>query len=672
MSGCCIDPEAVADKFDYILHYYLHLGLKRVHDRRSEAIRNLGLNTIAGVVIHMTNMRGRYRIFPANLAQTFDFGQEEDTYGEHVQCAPMSNKQIKEFRRDWSVKVPQEQQDEIELLARPKLEVRLHNEQNLVSSIKSLTSMDAIVLSSLAKGANISDYDIELLLVPRSMASNKAATSTSPQVETEPLASTMTMNELANHLKRAGFKSVELMYRYTDTTCEINVPYVCFYDPRNDLSCQVSFKQLHPLGIPLQKLIQAYVDLDGRVEGLVYAAQQILSEHGSCRRFLSNYAITLMVIAYLQDKNILPRLQHHQERPPSNQTPQGPQQQPGRPSVRPNTTSMSKHHRRAIVRQSRRRRNQGGSGTRRDGNTAFHVAEMVPVTTQDGSRTRQVDCHFDQAMAQNKMFGRGNISTMGDLLVGFLLYFGFGYNHAEDEEISIVRRGLSRRSNMTAANVGAENASESSTATKQSKPDASKHQQCASPSSASTNMGARDDTKADIPMSTEKSEQQAKHRWLCQGIIVRDPFVTDRNITHLCTGWKLATTLTCIRRAFLTLEDGDLELSSDGGESYFGESEDESMDYDSDEYDSDSDDSDDESDGYEDEDEGDGDDEGSTEDRKRRGWPLRRKQVSQQRQEPQRRQERIMASRLAEELWKDIIFMVITERKSGPEASDKE
>jgi hypothetical protein len=63
-------------------------------------------------------MRGRYRIFPANLAQTFDFGQEEDTYGEHVQCAAMSNKQIKEFRRDWSVKVPQEQQDEIELLVR--------------------------------------------------------------------------------------------------------------------------------------------------------------------------------------------------------------------------------------------------------------------------------------------------------------------------------------------------------------------------------------------------------------------------------------------------------------------------------------------------------------------------------------------------------------------------
>ena len=506
--------------------------------------------------------------------------------------------------------------------------------------------------------------------MPRSMESNKAATSTSPQLGTEPLVSTMTMNELANHLKRAGFKSVELMYRYTDTTCEINVPYICFYDPRNDLGCQVSFKQFHPLGIPLQKLIQAYVDLDGRVEGLVYAAQQILSEHGGCKRFLSNYAITLMVIAYLQDKNILPRLQHHQERPLSNQTPQGPQQQPGRPSVRPNTTFMSRNHKRAIVRQSRRRRNQGGSGSRRDGNAAFHVAEMVPVTTQDGSRTRQVDCHFDQVMAQNKMFGRGNISTMGDLLVGFLVYFGFGYNHAEQDEISIVRRGLSHRSNMTAANMGAENAPESSTNAKQSKPDASKHQQCASSSTASTNMDNRDDTKADIPMSTEKPKQQAKNRLLCHGFIVRDPFVTDRNITHLCTGWKLATTLTCLRRAFLTLEDGDLELSSDEDESYFGESEDESMDYDSDEYDSDSDDSDDESDGYEDED--DGDDEGSTEDRKRRGWPLRRKQVSQQRQDSQRRPERLPASRLAEELWKDIIFMVITERKSGPEASDKE
>ena len=145
--GCCIDPAAISIEFDYILHYYAYLGLKLVHGRRVDAIRNLSLNTVSGVLIHMTNMRGggsgegqRYKIFPASLAETFEFGQETgEDYGDHVHCTHVSNKRIKEFRRDSGAKVPQEYRDEIELL------VRILKENELISGNYNSALVEALL-----------------------------------------------------------------------------------------------------------------------------------------------------------------------------------------------------------------------------------------------------------------------------------------------------------------------------------------------------------------------------------------------------------------------------------------------------------------------------------------------------------------------------------------------
>ncbi|KAG0222307.1 hypothetical protein B0O80DRAFT_487499 [Mortierella sp. GBAus27b] len=730
--GCCIDPEAVADKFDYILHYYFYLGLKKIHDYRSEAIRNLALNTTAGVVIHMANMRGQYKVIPASVAQTFDSGQEkEDAYGDHVHCSQMSNKQVKEFRRDWTSKVPQEYQDEIDLLVRilkenglmsgrdcggtladefdlsdddedledyevphdvyvAKLEsarlmpdIRLRREQLLVTTIKNLTSMDVIVLSSFAKGANISDYDVELLLTPRATASKKPESSSSPKPSpsgTEGFVPTMTLDEITNHLKRAGFKSVEYAYYYHDSTCDINVPYASFYDPRNELSCQITLSQLHPLGVPLQKLIQAYMDLDGRVERLVYAAQQILSEHGNCRRFLNNYAITLMVITFLQERSILPKLQHHRERRSTDQPLATPQtqaqhQQQGRPPAMSIPKAMSRNQKRALT---RRRRNQTQSGSMNANAASNAAADLVEVNTSNNGCIRMIDCHFDQAMAQNKAFGKRNISTVGDLLSGFLAYFGLIHNYTGHEEVSIVCGSLSQKSDMmtaeavTSPSLGTNNiAANNNSGGKPSTPIISERPLSSSASTTSTDAEATLRSGKASSTSTEKPQQPPADRQDPVGLVVRDPFVNDRNVTRLCSGWKLAATLGCFRRALATLEDED-EFSRDS-ESYDDDDDSDDMDLDSsdDELDSENEDS----ELYD----GDGDDEDSVDERKRRSWRYRKQQqqrrcqvVSQQRRRRQRQYgivtagqrsaENALAVLLAEELWKDMVFLFVTER----------
>ncbi|KAF9955674.1 hypothetical protein BGZ65_003246 [Modicella reniformis] len=732
LSGCCIDPEAMSDKFDYILHYYLHLGLKKAHNRRSEAIRNLNLNEIAGVVVYMTNMQGRYKIFSANLAQTFDFGQEhEDTYGDHIHCAQMSNKQIKDFRRDWAAKVPQEHQDEIELLvrilkenglmssqdcgrtladklnalvddeddedrlyidtlhdayiaklenARLRPEVRLQKEQNLITSIKSLTAMDVIVLSSSAKGVNISDCDIELLLV-RPAPKNREGISAPPTSMLGSLLSRagvepMTMSELSSLLKRSGYKSVEFSYRYFDTTCEINVPYTSFYDPRSELSCQIILNQSHPLGIPLRKLIQAYTNLDGRVERLVYATQQILSEHGRCKRFLSNYAITLMVIAFLQEKDILPKLQHHRERPSPDQASQTLQQQQVHPAVKLITKAMSKNQKRAIARQHRRRRSQGTMKSNSDVDiSAAILADKVQVTNLAGSRSRLIDCHFDQAMTQSQVFDKSSISTVGDLLLEFLAYFGYTHDYA-DHEVSVVYGSLSHETSTMTADATTDTSKSASTVTVSessinvectvSEMTVSQQGKSSSMDSASTNTS--------VSLTENPKEQnQPKRSYL----IVRDPFVTDRNVTRLCSGWKLAATVACFRRAFHTLEDDDMDLfSSTEGSDMDDENEEDSMDNSSDDA-SDSD-EDDGMDVSEDSDaEDDGDDEDSMDNPSRRGWRYRRRQRFDQRSLKQHprlpgfmRNHRgpprgALTKLLTEELWNDIFYLAVIEQIEG-------
>lgn len=401
----------------------------------------------------------------------------------------------------------------------------------------------------------------------------------------------------------------------------------------------------------------------------MYAVQQIASEHGGYKRFLSNYAITLMVIAYLQEKNILPKLQHHRETLSPDQTPSAPhtpmqktspqQQQNARPAAKPAVTSMSRNQKRAMARQNRRRRNQGGnSGHIGSADVEARIAaDVVQVATLNGTRTKRIDCHFDKVMAQNKTFGKRCSSTVGDLLSGFLAYFGFLRNSTGYHEVSVVYGSLNHETNMTTTDT----ASNASTSTRTA-PDNNVNTLSTPTSQRSTSSSKSvivADTSAGSKGSkatTEKPEQQPANPHRFSGLIVRDPFVTDRNVAKLCSGWKLAATLACFRRAFMTLQDED--LSSDD-KSYLDDLDDmdDSSDVDSDD------------DSYDDE--VDGDDEGSADDRKRRRWRYRRRsnQVALVRHQGPRRPpgavgtgsltESALAAALVEELSKDMLFLVV-------------
>ncbi|KAF9162618.1 hypothetical protein BGX21_001563 [Mortierella sp. AD011] len=617
--GCCIDPAAISNKFDFILEYYSH-GLKKVHDLRSEAIQNLGLHTTAGIVIHLTNMQGRYKVFPASLEATFEFSSEkEDEYGHHVQCRAMSNKQIKEFHRDYASKVSKEYRDEIELL------VNILRANGLISPTGCGSELDKLSdddkdededdehqvtedryvaklekargeAASSARGVNISDYDVELLLVkppqkplPTKVLDSDINVSSPGAVEGSALkpgdkevASVMTMSELSSILKKAGFKSAQHSYRYTDNSCEINVPYTSFYDHRSEFTCQITLN--HPLGVPLRNLIQAYTDLDNRLEGLVYAIQQILTEHGRCYKFLSNYAIALMAIAYLQEEEILPKLQHHAVKDAaldcSNQSALQDQQKLGQSKqqkrshqhsqYKPVTPTMSKNQKRANARQNRRIRNMASIT---NSSASGFAVDTVQVQTLSGA-TRNIDCRFDKVIATDRSFGKQNDSSVGDLLMGFLSYFVLEHEFRSDHEISVTEAlchqntpgdGTNATNRGLSTNVGTVNATNVASAKLPNEPEnGSKPEQSAlksegKPSSTPKPAGSASASAAPNP--------KQKNNHLC-GLFVRDPFVTDRNTTKLCTGWKLKATRECFDKAFEALNGlGDGSLI-DGFEAY--------------------------------------------------------------------------------------------------------
>ncbi|KAF9109081.1 hypothetical protein BGX27_008022 [Mortierella sp. AM989] len=576
-NGCCIDPEAMSDKFEFILEYYSH-GLRKVHSLRFEVIRNLGLHTTVGVVIHMTNMKGRYKIFPASLEATFQVESENDEeYGHHVRCQALSNKQTKDFNRDFASKVPEAYRDEVELLVsilkanklisaktcgkiepddlsdddddndneelrfaenryvaklektRLRPEVRLRKEQSLITSIKSLTSMEIVVLSSSASGANISDYDIELLLINPTPSPSptrapgvsvdapllEAAKNVGVKPEATGVASVMSTTELTNVLKKAGYKSVQQSLRYVDTSCDINVPYTTFYDHRSELTCQITLN--HPLGVPLRDLIQAYVSFDSRLERLVYTIQQILTEHGRCKKFLSNYAITLMAIAFLQQKKILPKLQHHRmgegAMSSSGHSAQQNQQQHSHLKqnlqYKPVTQTMSKNQKRANARQNRKLRNLADSAKNSIMDARAAAEDVIHVQTTVGT-TQTIDCRFDKVMATNQSFDKQDKSTVGELLLDFLGYFVFEHDFRVDCEISIIDGSLGTMK-----------------------------------------------SNGNPPKPATSTSTNSKQRHLC-GLLVTDPFVKDRNVTEPCTTWKIRSTFECFEKAFETLNDGDL------------------------------------------------------------------------------------------------------------------
>ncbi|KAF9156512.1 hypothetical protein BG015_004724 [Linnemannia schmuckeri] len=360
----------LAAKFGYISHYYDELSMKQTHRYRGRAITRLGLNSASGVVAFLTSNRNRFEILPDRVAEKIEFGEEAGSeLCVFIECPFDSAADMIDIRRGFMTCVPEAYREEVEflmgLLKRngllasetdviqagaeciqeikrkdnhhavsevylDKLEERLptnirkRKEEQLVAAVKALTSMDVLVLSSFAKAIQVSDCDLELLLLNPVISTidfNTAAI-TGDDLATEfsgcPWARTppfddervRAIREMATTIKNAGFESVLLRKRYFDITCKVNPHYICFCGPKTELTCQVTL--YNPFDIHTHELLQTYATIDSRVEPFDFAVQKTLYNHSRSREASSNYTTAVIAIHFLQHKLIFPKLLHHQ------------------------------------------------------------------------------------------------------------------------------------------------------------------------------------------------------------------------------------------------------------------------------------------------------------------------------------------------------------------------
>jgi len=187
-------------------------------------------------------------------------------------------------------------------------------------------------------------------------------------------------------------------YRNVQTIASARVPIVMFMDPLSLLRCDININQ--PLGVHNSELIATYRKIDYRFRPLWLAIRQIAKGNNILdgkNGFLSSYALTMMLITFLQDGTrpaILPSLQL----PPFEDT-----------WMEPSTTLVNGHSTTGHRRPRRSRSN------------------MVPITAQ------KCDCKFDHNWSRYRHFGKSNTKTTGELLIDFCYYFGHTFNYSEQE-----------------------------------------------------------------------------------------------------------------------------------------------------------------------------------------------------------------------------------------------
>jgi hypothetical protein len=118
--------------------------------------------------------------------------------------------------------------------------------------------------------------------------------------------------DLMDSITQVGYGTIEASKRYFEGKSGTNPSTVCFLDPKSNLTCQVSFD--HSAGRSVRKLLQAYADIDERVEPFIHIVQETLTRYGRTREMLSNLAVAIIAISFLQKEMILPNLLKHQGR----------------------------------------------------------------------------------------------------------------------------------------------------------------------------------------------------------------------------------------------------------------------------------------------------------------------------------------------------------------------
>lgn len=429
--------------------------------------------------------------------------------------------------------------------------------------------------SSSANGINISDYDVEIVLVAPKMtvssmdsapsseskdetnnntstttpAGKKSASKLSLAEAEEDETATLTMKALAALLLKTGYKSIQQLDRYFDPSSEINVDYLSFIDPRSDLTCQITLD--HPLGIRVRDLLQEYAHIDTRVEPLIFAVQQTLDNFGRCRQYLSNYSLALMTIAFLQTKKILPLLQRHlmqssspassmqstthvaNAKPsralpsiasastPSSRPQLSDKRQPSLPESEKANQPRNRQQEQSPATSKAQIKNQKRKDKKRIHREKTLPAATIQVKTMSGG-IRMVDCRYDKALARTRPFDNMTTQeTVAELLVDFMDYFGFSHGSTKCE-ISII-------SGSTTSPVG-----------------------------------------STVSESGSQSAQDRVSKGTSPCLVVRDPFVTDRNVTWLCNQWRLSHCERMFMRALMFLEgvgvESDDEFDDDSSE----------------------------------------------------------------------------------------------------------
>ncbi|KAF9929899.1 hypothetical protein BGZ67_006113 [Mortierella alpina] len=113
------------------------------------------------------------------------------------------------------------------------------------------------------------------------------------------------VRQLAQKLPRQSYEKIL-------TIADARVPTVTFWYRQWDISCDISIDQ--KLSIRNSKLVKTYEAIDPRMQTVWFSLKHLAKSYGILSAkdgFLSSYALTMMLITFLQTRNppVLPRLQ---------------------------------------------------------------------------------------------------------------------------------------------------------------------------------------------------------------------------------------------------------------------------------------------------------------------------------------------------------------------------
>lgn len=330
------------------------------------------------------------------------------------------------------------------------------------------------------------------------------------------------VHALVTTIKNAGFSYVVAVKRYVDVTCNLNPHYVCFYDPRTQLTCQITL--YNPSDLSNRKILQAYAEIDTRVEPFISAVQRTLDNHGRSHEALGNFAVTMIAIHYLQIKGILPKLLHQQGRridfgfftgKPDNALPKNPPQDSAdhvatsSARAKPKVNIKVRHGRKKQQPPQSGRTASSVGGSPAIGGTYFRGTTRGQTATSSG--VRAISCAYDTELAKARPYDKSVIRmSVTELVVNFFTYTAEKFQDWEDR---LVPGDLAPDHDFVGA-IDHEG----------------KRCSMFMPGTAVTYLPEK-----------------------FSGLVVQDPFVLDRNLAWLCTGWRFMNTSKTFQRAQATV-----------------------------------------------------------------------------------------------------------------------